>query len=294
MDGHRMTTRNFKAFLPQPIRRPLGKLRAVVHRLVLWYQVAARIAGVSTADRVVLAKAVRRAPLTVWQGLDAWQFPMVDRDCTVVSKGVGRFRVRAATDDLFHVLPGQEPAVEAAVRDALRPGDVFVDAGSNIGYYTILASRLVGPQGQVIACEMMPETARILRNHVTMNNAGNVIVAEGALSDVPEQEIEASHPEGKFGQASIARIGQGRRLAVRTLTLEAVLQDVSQVRIMKMDLEGAELGALHGLGNALHKVESIVFENKAAPEVVTWLQANSFIVTRLDGNNALARRGEMV
>jgi FkbM family methyltransferase len=187
-------------------------------------------------------------------------------------------------------LPGQEPEVERAIRNALRSGDTFVDAGANIGYYTIVAAGIVGKRGHVIACEMMPVTAQVLREHVAINDASNVFVVEGALSDVEGQVITASYPQGKFGQASIARGSQGPVVPVKTRTLENILRDVPEVRIMKMDLEGAELGALWGLGGAISKVQSIVFENRDSPEVIRFLEEHGFSVSRIDGNNALAQR----
>lgn len=285
-----MSTRRLRQLIPTAIRRPLGKLRAVARRLLIWRQVAKSIKGASESDQAILNHAIRRSPLTVWHDLNHWQNPMVDSDCTVLSKGVGAFQVRAGTDDLFHVLPDHEPEVERVIRRSLQPGDVFVDAGSNIGYYTILAAQLVGAHGRVVAIEMMPETARILRNHIALNGARTVDVVEGALSEVDGVVVRATHPEGKFGQASIVRGDQCHEFTVRTTTLDSALRDVRHVRLMKMDLEGAELGALRGLGGALSKIDAIVFENQDAPEVVRWLEQNSFTVTRLDGNNALARR----
>ena len=281
---------NLKSYLPTPVRRSLGVVRAVVNRLIVWRQVAKRISGENPQDRAILGLAIRRSPWTVWRDLDRWQFPMVEGDCRVLSNGAGKFQVRAYTDDLFHVLPGQEPAVEHAIRTTLQSGDTFVDAGSNIGYYTIVASRLVGENGHVIACEMMPGTAKILREHVTMNSAQNVTVVEGALADAEDQVITASFPPGKFGQASIARKNHGPTVSVRTRTLENILRNIPEVHMMKMDLEGAELGALHGLGDAISKVRFIVFENRDSPDVVQFLESRSFSVTRIDGNNALARQ----
>ena len=285
-----MKSTKLKSFLPSFIRRPIGKLGAVARRLRIWGLVYARIKGVDDVDRKVLRQAFKRIPITVWQNIDGWQFPMVDEDCDVESRGVGLFKVRASTDDLFHVLPGQEPAVEKAIRDALRPGDTFVDAGSNIGFYSILAARLVGENGTVIACEMMPQTAAILRDHVEMNRAENISVFEGALSNTSGETVYASHPVGKLGQASIARSSFGSETSVLTKTLESILDKTDYVRIIKMDLEGAELNALRGLGPALDKIESVVFENRDIPEVVPWLQEHGFCVDRLDDGNALAQR----
>jgi FkbM family methyltransferase len=283
-----MTT--IKTFIPGRMRRILSRVRTVVTRVVIWQQVRRRIAGRGASDRAVLRQALRRAPLTVFENWDQWQFPMTDRDCMVVSKGVGVFRIRARTDDLFHVLPQQEPAVERTIRKALRPGDVFVDAGSNIGFYSILSAQLVGKQGRVIACEMMPETADILRMHISLNGSCNVTVVEGALSSTDGHVYEASYPPGKFGQASIVRGNQGGCVMVRSTTLESVLHSIDHVRMMKMDLEGAELDALRGLGTSVNKIHMMILENRNAPEVVSWLERHGFVTSRIDGNNMLAIR----
>jgi FkbM family methyltransferase len=288
-----MLLANLKTLMPTQVRRPLGKLRAVARRLRVWRQVSNRITGADEASRSILKKAVRKSVFTVWRDLDSWQFPMVEQNCTVLSEGAGRFLVRAWTDDLFHVLPGQEPAVETAIRSALRPGDVFVDAGANIGYYTIIAAKIVGPKGRVLACEMMPLTADILRAHVEMNAADNVTVIEGALAEVEGETLMASHPDGKFGQASIARGDQGSGVAVRTRRLEVILEEVPMVRIMKMDLEGAELGALRGLGAAISKVKAIVIENRGDPEVLRFLADQGFELSRIDGNNVIAQQRQI-
>ncbi|WP_234981526.1 hypothetical protein [Fontimonas thermophila] len=156
---------NARRFVPSVIRRPLGRLRAVIRRLAIWQRVRRELSGKTPIDQEILNAAIKNSWQTVWKDLDQWQFPMVSQNCTVVAKGVGEFRVRAWSDDLFHALPGQEPAVEGAIRSILRPGDVFVDAGANIGFYSILASRIVGTEGRVISVEMMPQTATILREY---------------------------------------------------------------------------------------------------------------------------------
>lgn len=279
-----------KDYIPQVIRRKLGVMRTVIRRMIIWHNVARQICGESAEDQAVLKRAIRRSFVTVWRNLDDWQFPMVDEDCYVISKGVGKFHIRAHTDDLFHVLPRQEPAVEEVIRETLRSGDVFVDAGANIGYYSILASNLVGSEGQVIACEMIPETLEKLRYHVDINKADNVTVIEGALADIEGQTLQAYVPDGKFGQASIARYVSGRNTAVKTKVLEKILGEVKLVHMMKMDLEGAELGALKGLGAATSKVQRVVFENQDDPKVFYFLDSLGFVVKRVDGRNALASR----
>jgi FkbM family methyltransferase len=281
---------NFKDILPVTIRRPLGKLRAAVRRLKIWLHVRKTLTGATLDDSKVLQHAIRRSPLTIWHNLDQWQFPMVEDDCSVISKGIGTFNVRRRTDDLFHVLPMQEPAVETAIRSILRPGDTFVDAGANIGFYTVLASQLAGGDGHVIAFEMVPTTADILRSHVKRNDCANVKVIEGALAEVSGKTLKATIMSGKSGQASIARSGGTTEIDVETVSLAEQLADYPSIRLIKMDLEGAELGALKGLEVDLGKVQAIIFENRGAEDVVTFIEEHGFEVTRLDGNNALALR----
>lgn len=129
-----------KDSLPGAVRRPLGIVRTLIRRLNTWGKVARSISGVSTKDKRILRHAVLRAPITVFRNLGQWQFPMVEKDCSVISRGIGTFHVRAQTDDLFHVLSMQEPSVETSIRSILRPGDTFIDAGANIGFYTVPAS----------------------------------------------------------------------------------------------------------------------------------------------------------
>ena len=171
-----------KRAVPRFLRLPLGKLRVGFRRLSNWLKVTKYLKGVSRADSVILRQALFGAPISVWRDLGRWQFPAVRKDCAVVSRGVGIFKIRGRTDDLFHVLPGQEPAVEGVLRSRLQPGDTFIDAGANIGFYTVLGSQLVGPEGHVISCEMIPVTAGILRQHVRLNDCRNVTVKEGALA----------------------------------------------------------------------------------------------------------------
>jgi hypothetical protein len=55
-----------------------------------------------------------------------------------------------------------EPNLTAVIRNRLQPGDGFIDIGANIGYYSVLASGLIGPQGRVIAIEAIPQTLSVL------------------------------------------------------------------------------------------------------------------------------------
>jgi len=271
------------------MRKPLRYARAYASRLRVWYQIAKHIKGQSEADRLIIQQALIRAPIASFKNLPQWEDPTLASDCLVIS-ALGRFHVRAHSDDLYLTLPTREPGIVRTMQSLLRPGDRFVDAGANIGVYTVLGSKLVGESGEVVSIEMMPDTAAILRKHIRENGCGNVRVVEAALSDSSGKTVCATVEPGKYGSASIAVKRDGPTVEVETSTLADVLADVPSVRLMKMDLEGAELAALHGLTPSIDKVEAVIFEDWGGDEVSQWFKEAGFAFTRLDRYNSFATR----
>jgi FkbM family methyltransferase len=276
--------------LPRPLRRLLSTVLVYSQRLIVWLHVVRQVKGKSPVDRKIIWYGAARAPVTALQHTDRWTNPEVDQNCVVLVRGIGEFRVRAKCDDLYHVLPAREPAILRTIRETLREGDVFIDAGANIGFYTILASRLVGSRGRVIAVEMMPDTAGILREHLELNGCRNVTIIEKAVSECSGDKVSAFVQSGKFGQASITKVQPGQAIEVETITLKDVISDTLVVKLIKMDLEGAEMSALNSLGDSAERVQKIIFEDWGNSEVSRFFKRDKYNVVRLDGNNSLAVR----
>jgi FkbM family methyltransferase len=216
-------------------------------------------------------------------------------DTVVEAKGIGRYAVRARCDDLYHVLPSQEPAVLHAVASRLRPGDVFVDGGANIGFYTVFAAGLVGPAGHVISIEMIPETFQRLSLNLTLNGLSNVTAVEAALSERSGELVEAAVlDDGRFGQASLAGLDNpkfDRFVSVRTTTLAEVLDNCARVRLVKLDLEGAEDRAITGALPVIDRIDALIFEQlPGGADIRSVLREHGFAVTPLDETNLIAER----
>lgn len=284
------------ALTPGGIRKAVRMAEHYGRRHKEWLQVLGEMRGASARDHTVLLGSALLAPLTSLRRLDGFEPPLPLTDIAVEVKGVGRFLVRAGTDDIIHVLSAREPAVRKALEEHLKPGDTFIDAGANIGFYSVLASRLVGPTGRVIAIEMMPPTAARLRAHLALNQCSNAIVIEHALSERAGEIVRASSSPAKFGQASIAGHAAGdpaRTIVheVETVTLDAALADCGEIALIKMDLEGAEPLALRGGAAVLARTRTMVFENNAAdPEVPALLEAAGMTVDHLAASDYVARR----
>ena len=136
------------------------------------------------------------------------------------------------------------------MRHLLRPGDVFLDVGANVGLMTVVAARFVGPKGRVYAFEPVQGTARLLERNVALNNASNVEVVPMALGARRERRVITEHLETHRGAASFATGGVGTGSEeVQVDTLDAFVRErrlEGRVRLVKIDVEGWEEQVLVG------------------------------------------------
>lgn len=269
-----------------------------VHRLRLWRMVLREVRPVDPASQRALRASLRRAPLTAFGRFDRWENPQLLAPATLEVKGYGRFACRPRMDDLFHILPQAQPGVRRAIEARLKPGMTFIDAGANIGFFTILGARLVGPDGRAIAVEMIPQAAAILRHHVEINGLSNVTVVQQALSSRGGEEIVAHVPRDHAGQATIVA-AQIRDYAmdevrVATTTLDEIARDCARIDFMKVDLEGAEAMAFEGARAMLARTAALVFETRPddadSGRAAELVRAAGFTLTAIDRYNTLATR----
>lgn len=150
----------------------------------------------------------------------------------------------------LHYLQGDiEPEVQRALVANLRPGQVFYDIGSNLGFFALLAARLVGPQGRVVAFEAEPEVAARLREHVSRNDFSNISVEEVAVwSEAGSVAFARSDPQCTpdrgLGHVE-ASAGSDDSIQVPAVTLD----DYARQRapdFLKCDVEGAEVRVFQG------------------------------------------------
>lgn len=136
----------------------------------------------------------------------------------------------------------------------LKEGDVFIDIGANIGFYTLLASRIVGEKGRVHAFEPIPDTLDRLRRNTLLNRAGNVSIHDCAATN-EHTTIKIAKPKNiaAFEMISLrARVPDDQNFwEVRGSRVEDEVSPEQPVKLIKIDVEGAELLALRGLGKHL-------------------------------------------
>lgn len=136
------------------------------------------------------------------------------------------------------------------------PGSTVVDVGANIGFTAIRAAQLAGPSGEVHAFEPHPKVFRQLEKHCRMNGCLNVRLYNCALG---AQEGEAWITDHKYDDTNfLTPSGEGIKTRVRTL--DTVLGGVGRVRLLKVDVEGAEYDVIRGGTGLLSRTDIIAFE----------------------------------
>lgn len=163
------------------------------------------------------------------------------------------------TEDFIHrnvyFFGAWEPHLTYWIQHALKPGEIFVDVGANVGYFSLLASRLVGPEGRVIAIEASPRICAMLKANIAADGARNIEVHGCAASDSRGIVSVFQSDESNIARTTI-RPGKDytqHEAEIQSLPLEDIvgLETLSRARMIKIDVEGAEWGVIKGIEDFL-------------------------------------------
>jgi FkbM family methyltransferase len=161
-----------------------------------------------------------------------------------------------------------EPEETRLFRSKCRTGDTVIDVGANIGWYTIIASKLVGKNGSVIAFEPDPENYEFLKRNILANECDNVILEPKALSNVNGTLTLYLDDENK-GKHSIVFDQKGGAIQIEAIKLDDYLENrLKQVDFVKIDVEGAEPMVLEGMKRTIASHPSIRLVVEFSPERV--------------------------
>jgi len=150
-----------------------------------------------------------------------------------------------------------EPHVSAAVSECLRPGNVFVDVGANIGFFTNMAAHLVGERGVVVAVEPMDKNLQLIYRGIERNAFKHVRVHACAASDRTQIVSMATGAATSNGQV-IPASSTTQQLFAQAKPLDPLLADLERIDLIKLDIEGYELLAWRGLHRSLERHRPLV------------------------------------
>jgi FkbM family methyltransferase len=145
-----------------------------------------------------------------------------------------------------------EDITAMTIESLLGAGNCGVDIGANIGFFTLLMAKRVGPQGAVWAFEPSPLIRKRLIHNINLNDMAHVIVREEAVANVDGQRTFFEGPVHNSGQASLRPLQVSNTCyEVRTCRLTSCLPGFIRPRLIKIDIEGAEHLALQGMREIL-------------------------------------------
>ncbi len=189
-----------------------------------------------------------------------------------------------------------EPQVQKALVEHLRPGMPFYDVGANIGFFSLMAARIVGPEGRVISFEADPEIAARLRENLVRNRFTHAHVEQKAVwsesATVSFERVEPNtSPDRGLGHVSPNGSAPG------TITVEAVSLDQYTAShpppdFLKCDVEGAEVAVFQGASQLFAGKRPILLVEMHSPEnhraLLQKFTGHGYLCQNLDENHVLA------
>ena len=146
-----------------------------------------------------------------------------------------------------------EPLATDLVRSEIGPGDVVLDIGANIGYYTLIFAKCVGPAGRVFAFEPEPGNFALLQENVATNGYRNVTLARLAVSDRAGRARLFLDADNAGDCRMYDSHDQRPSVDIATVRLDDHLASLDRIDLIKMDIQGAEPAALRGMRGLLER-----------------------------------------
>jgi FkbM family methyltransferase len=235
----------------------------------------------AATDDLTSPTTIRRMISTVEQQLQATPFLVRFAAQDVVFRKVGRTEIAVdlvdcATSNQMLANNSYEPHLTSIFETYCQKGMTVVDVGANVGYYTLLASQLVGPSGRVLAFEPNSENVRLLLASLQRSGATNVEVLPVACDLQRGWTAFRNHTGSNGGVMDDADLLQPCTI-VPTFTLDELVE--GDVGFLKMDVEGAEGRVVKGAQKLLEKCRPVVTSELSCTMIqnVSHVDAESYL-----------------
>jgi FkbM family methyltransferase len=152
-----------------------------------------------------------------------------------------------------------EPFQTEVFKKEIKGGDIVLDIGAHIGYCTLIAAKIVGPQGKVFAFEPEPSNFSLLQKNIELNHYKNIELIQKAVSDKSGRVklflYEDTEGDPRLGDHRIFDLGDNRKfIKTEAVSLDDYFRNYrGKIDLIKMDVEGAESGVISGMKSLLSK-----------------------------------------
>ena len=171
------------------------------------------------------------------------------------------------------------------IASCLNRGDCFIDIGANIGLMSIFASQCVGNSGKILAFEAHPETHELLLENIALNHIENIDTFNFALgNETGKAMIYDNWNVNRGGASLVIHAENSTGFEVDVKTLDEVIQNDFQPKMIKIDVEGFEFQVLKGATNTIKNCKPILIiefsvsrENQYDPfEMIDFIESIGF------------------
>lgn len=178
--------------------------------------------------------------------------------------------------------------------ESVSKGNIVLDIGAHIGWYSLMASACVGKTGIVYAFEPEPNSFNILSKNVNLNGIQNVILVNKALSDSSgSKELFVNLYKNGPSNYQMWRVSNEESISIDTVSLDEYLED-KHVDVIKMDVEGCEVKVLRGAEDVLSEnpqlrifseywPEGIKRAGDSPEEYIDIISDHGFCIRKMDG-----------
>jgi len=154
------------------------------------------------------------------------------------------------------------------IEKLIKKGMIVLDLGAHIGYYTLIAAKLVGENGRVFSFEPEPYNFALLSKNVEINGYENVVLIKKAVLDKTGRCDLFFDIRGSW-DASVLKCDRPRSIRVETTALDDFFQNTDyKIDVIKMNIEGAEPLALLGADRIIKANKSLKIFTEFSPRLL--------------------------
>jgi FkbM family methyltransferase len=192
---------------------------------------------------------------------------------------------------------GHEPLVEEMLTSHLHPGFVVYDVGAHIGILGLIAARVVGREGEVIAFEADPGNAERITEHALRNSMPQIKVVQSAVWRTSGRlRFERASSQSSRNQGAVvsgATKEDSETIDVQAVSLDEFARAHRPPNVIKVDVEGAEDAVLEGSDSLFSSVKPIliceIHNSEACLNVTLWLSKRNYSYVWLEASEKFPR-----
>ncbi len=169
----------------------------------------------------------------------------------------GGYKLHLPPNGIDYIIEPYEELETEMIRKNLKKGDTFLDIGAGIGCYTVIASKIVGDEGKVIAFEPDPQYFEFIQKNLKENKCDNVLLFQKAVLNRTGKTkfyLREKIGDNRVEEVNYFLAGDFKVrdcIEVETIKLDELLNE--RIDFIKMDIEGSQYLALEGMMNLIRK-----------------------------------------